>query len=172
MSALIILFVLGVWGAVLYNTGYYASFAIGQKWIRQTLGVAVVMGVTMLVLWDEIQGSKEFETFCISARSFQIPVEVAGKLFEVQFTRTEDVALPNSWRPTWQFTSTYTDVASGKKIATGQGYRTTGGWLVRKIGMNPMNGGNSPLFGSDFCYPSKYPDQALRLRKMINIQVK
>jgi hypothetical protein len=173
MSALIILLILGIWSTLLYNAGYYLSGFLQPKWLRQFVGVVTVVGVTTLALWDEVIGVQEFEQLCKSAQVFQISPEAEGKKFKVLFSRTEDDSVPRSWRPTWHYVATYKDADTDQIIATGNGYRTRGGWLVRQLGMNPLAGGdNSALLGPSYCYPSMYPGQVQKLRAMINIDVK
>lgn len=172
MSALIVLFVLGLWSALLYNAGFYASFAIQRKWVRQLIGAATALVVLTLPIVDEILGQKEFTSVCQSARHFQIPAELEGKKFEVEFSRTDPVLLQGwHWRPIWEQTSTYTDKHSGQIVATGKNFQTGGGWLMRLMGVNPMNGQSGPLMGRRSCSPAHHQDQVNRLRPMINIDV-
>ncbi|MGA8514217.1 MAG: hypothetical protein WB821_05530 [Burkholderiaceae bacterium] len=171
MGALIILLILGIWCALFYNAGFYASFAIQRKWVRQLIGAVSVIGITTLVLWDEVKGAREFDRLCLSARTFQISPQDEGRKFEVQFMRSKKTPLQGYWRPVEEHLDTYTEVASGKVIATGKGYTAKGGWLVRALGRNPLNGSDGALIGRSFCYPSKHEDQVRRLRAMINIDV-
>jgi len=171
MSALIILIVLGIWSALVYNAGYYAGFGIERKWIRRVVGVTVVVAVTTLMLWDEILGVREFDALCASARAFQISSEDEGKNFEVQFSRSSKKILPGFLRPVEGHIDTYTELTTGKVIAIGNGYAAKGGFLVRALGSNPLNGSTDALLGNTYCYPSKYKDQVERLRAMINIDV-
>lgn len=173
MTALIFFAVLGIWSAIWYNLGYWLCASIQRKWLRKLAGIAAVFGVTTLVLSDEILGAIEFKQLCQSARTFQISPEAEGKKFEVLFSRTDDQLLPNTWRPTWQYLSTYKDAATSMTIATGNGYKTEGGWLIKRLGMNPLDGGSrNALFGTSYCYPSRHGDEVKKLRSIININVK
>ena len=172
MSALIVLLILGIWSALLYNAGFYASFAIQRKWVRQLIGAATVPIVLTLPIVDEILGQKEFTSVCQSARYFQIPAELEGKKFEVEFSLTAPVLLQGRhWRPIWEQTRIYTDKHSGQVVATGKAFQTEGGWLIQLMGVNPMNGQHGPLIGREFCDPTNHKDQVNRLRPMINIGV-
>jgi hypothetical protein len=172
MGGLIILFILGIWSALLYNAGFYASFAIQRKWVRQLIGAVTAIVLLTLPIIDEILGQKEFTSICQSARYFQIPAELEGKKFEVEFSITDPVLLPGwHWRPIWEQARIYTDKHSGRVVATGKAFRTGGGWLMKLMGVNPMNGQHGPLMGREFCDPTNHQDQVNRLRAMINIGV-
>jgi hypothetical protein len=172
MSAIILLLVLGVWVAIWYYTGYGLSFFLVRIWLRRVAGTLLVLLMTGLAIGDEILGAREFDALCMSARTFQIPTDLEGKNFNVQFSRTEKNQLHGLWRQVWWQTSTYVDTTSGKVIATGKTFSTTGGVLVKLLGINPLNGGSGPLLGGDFCYPAQHADQVKRLRAMVNIDIK
>ena len=171
MSGLILFAILGIWSVALYYLGYRLSWFVSKKWARQLVGVTAVIGVTTVVLWDEIQGAKEFEILCVSARKFEIAPSDEGKKFEVRFSRSNKKNLQGYTRPIEEHIDTYTEMTTGRVIATGKGYVAKGGWLVRTLGKNPFNGSPNALLGNSFCYPSKYEDQVQRLRAMINIDV-
>ena len=82
MSGLILFAILGIWSVALYYLGYRLSWFVSKKWARQLVGVTAVIGVTTVVLWDEIQGAKEFEILCVSARKFEIAPSDEGKKFD------------------------------------------------------------------------------------------
>ena len=171
MSALIILLVLAIWSGLLYHAGYYAGFAIGQRWIRQALGVAVVISVTTLVFWDEIQGAKEFEALCNSAKGFEIAPNTSGKKFNLEVSSSDGVILVGNIRPIREYVVKFNDRATGKLVAYGKGYSAQGGRLVRMLGKHPINGGQSALFGKTDCSPYSQSAEAHKRINSLDINV-
>jgi hypothetical protein len=172
MSGLIILLILGLCATAPYLLGYHLSSAIQYKWVRQLIGAMTAIVALTLPVIDEILGQKEFASICQSARYFQIPAELAGKKFEVEFSETAPALLRDwHWRPIWERTRIYTDKNSGHVIATGKTFEAGGGWLMKLMGVNPANGQHGPLMGRRFCSVTNHQDQVNRLRAMINKDV-
>lgn len=168
MSALIILLILGVWSALLYNAGYYASFAIERKWFRQLVGVSVVITVTALMLWDEIKGTQEFERLCAAGGVYQIAPGAVGRKFDLKYTSTDSFAVQATVRPIDQKNIAYTDVSTGAVMATGKAFFAKGGWMIRNGWLTDPSGGRGPLFGRSQCFPGDEPGQAKPLHAITN----
>ena len=168
MSALIILLILGIWSALLYNAGFYASFAIPRKWVRQLMGIVAVVGGTALALWDEVKGVQEFEQLCKTGGVYQIAPEAVGKKFELKSTLTGGTVVQDTVRPVEQQNIAYIDVETGKTIATAKAYLARPGWLIRNRWLPSPSGGSAPLFGRPQCFPWSDKKQALRLEEITN----
>ena len=151
MSALIVLLILCIWGALLYNFGYYASFAVKRKWVRQVIGAAVTLGLFTLPINDEIAGAKEFEALCKSGGAYQIAPEAKGKKFDLKYSEIEGRMLKDHSLPIQEYFTKITDASSGQVLATGKTYTLLGGRLVRFLGGNPMGTGNKPLLSESTC---------------------
>jgi len=165
MSALIILIVLGIWSALVYNAGYYAGFGIERKWIRRVVGVTAVVAVTTLMLWDEIKGTQEFERLCATGGAYQILPEAIGRKFDLIYGSGDYKDVPGLTRPATEKLITYTDVANGTVVATGKAYFARGGWMIRNRILSSESG---PLFGRPQCFPPSDAVQELRLRAITN----
>ena len=168
MSALIILIVLSIWSALLYNAGYYASFAIERNLIRQLVGVTAVIALTALVLWDEIAGTREFERLCAVGNVYQIAPEAVGKKFDLKYTSTDRYAVQGTVRPIEQKNIAYIDVATGAAVAIGKAFFAKGGWMIRNGFLIDPSGGKGPLFGRSQCFPGSEPGQAKPLHAITN----
>lgn len=166
MSALIILIVLGIWSALLYNAGYYASFAIERNLIRQLVGVTAVIALTALVLWDEIEGTREFERLCAAGNVYQIAPEAVGKKFDLKSKDSDFKKIPGLTRPAEETKITYTDIATGTVMATGKAFVAKGGWMIRNGFLIDSSGGKGPLFGRSQCFPGQV--QSKRLQAIAN----
>lgn len=168
MSALIILLILGIWTVVLYNAGYYLSGFVQRKWIRQLVGVAAVICMTTLALWDEVRGVQEFEQLCKKGAIYQIAPDAAGKKFDLKYSSSDYIKIPGLTRPVEEKTITYTDVASGQVKATGTAYFAKGGWMIRRGFLKDSSGGDGPLFGRPQCFPGDEPGQSKPLHAITN----
>ena len=155
MSALIILLVLCIWSAALYNAGYYASYAVQRKRVRQLIGGVAVIGITTLVLWDEVRGTQEFEQLCKTGGVYQIAPEAVGKKFDLKSSYSDYKKISGLTRPVEEKTIVYRDVATGAVIATGAAYFAKGGWMVRRGFLRSPSGGDGPLFGRSQCFPDQ-----------------
>lgn len=171
MSVLIILLVLGIWRALLYNAGYYAGFAIERKWIRQLVGVTSVIALTTLVLWDEIVGTREFERICAAGNVYQIAPEAVGKKFDLKSRYTDRLSVQDTVRPIEQENIAYIDVATGAVMATSKAFFAKGGWMIRNGFLIDPSGGKGPLFGRSQCFPWGVKDQQIRLDLITNKRV-
>jgi hypothetical protein len=162
MNALIILLFLGIWSALLYNAGFYASFAIKRKSIRRALGITAVIAVTTLVLWDEIEGTREFERLCASGGVYQIAPEAIGKKFDLKSSYSDYIPVLGLTRPVDEQLIGYTDIASGSVMATGKAFFAKGGWMIRKGFLIDSSGGKGPLFGRSQCFPDQLQNKRLQ----------
>ena len=136
MSALIVLIVLiilSIWGALLYNFGYYASFAVKRKWMRQVIGAVVTVGLFILPINDEIAGAKEFEALCKIGGVYQIAPSAFGKKFDLKSNYSENKKLSGYSRPVEEIAIVFSDIATGNEVATAKAYVAKGGWLGRVI---------------------------------------
>lgn len=170
MSALLILLVLGLWGATLYFSAYYLTFFIQKKWIRQLIGAVTVVALFTLPVRDEIKGSEEFEALCKSGGIYQISPKAIGKKFDLKFSATEYKPLPGYSRPVEEATISYTDVATGEVVATAKAYGAKGGWIVQRGWMRNSGGGDGALIGRPQCSPSEA--EGIRLAAIANKFVK
>ena len=168
MSALIILLVLCIWSAALYTAGYYASYAVQRKRVRQLIGGVAVIGITTLVLWDEVRGTQEFEQLCKTGGVYQIAPEAVGKKFDLKYTSTEKAALQGTVRPVEEVSIAYIDVATGNAVATAKAYLARPGWLVRNRWLPSPSGGAAPLFGRSQCFPGDESGQSKPLHAITN----
>jgi hypothetical protein len=171
MSALVILLILGIWTAVLYNAGYYLSGFVQRKWIRQLVGVAAVIGMTTLALWDEVRGVQEFEQLCKKGAIYQIAPDAVGKKFDLKSSYSDYKKIPGLTRPVEEKTITYTDVTTGEVKATGTAYFAKGGWMIRRGFLKDSSGGDGPLFGRPQCFPWGNTEQALRIEAITNKRI-
>jgi hypothetical protein len=165
---LIVLLILGIWSALLYNAGFYASFAIQRKWVRQLMGIVAVVGGTALALWDEVKGVQEFEQLCKTGGVYQIAPEAVGKKFDLKYTSTDSATLQAAVRPIEQKNIAYIDVETGKTVATAKAYLARPGWLVRNHWLPSPFGGSAPLFGRPQCFPGDTAGQSLPLHSITN----
>lgn len=173
MSGLILFAVLGIWSIALYYLGYRLSWFVPKKWARQLAGVTAVIGVTTLVLWDEMQGAKEFEKLCKSSAAMQIMPTKEGEKFDLRYSVTDGSMLKGFALPIQEHFTKYTDASTGKVIANGKTYSLYGGKLVRFLGGHPMGTGNKPLLSESTCAVYHQENSAnSRLRELSNITTK
>ncbi len=173
MSALIILLILGIWCVVAYNAGYYLSAFIKRKWIRRAVGVAALIGLTTLALWDEVLGAKEFEKLCLSSATLQIIPTEKGKKFDLRYSITDGAMLEGFALPIREYFTKYTDKPTGLVIANGKTYSLYGGRLVRFLGGHPMGTGDKPLMSESTCAVIHQNNFAAnRLRELSNSTTK
>lgn len=170
MSALIVLIILGIWGALLYNFGYYASFAVKRKWVRQVIGAAITLGLFTLPINDEIAGAKEFEALCKLGGTYQIAPSAYGKKFDLQYSSTAFKPLSGFVRPVEEKSIFYADVSSGEIVATAKAYVAKGGWLVQRGWLKNSGGGDGAFLGRPQCFPSE--TEGNRLSAVVNKFVK
>lgn len=168
MSALIVIVVLGVWGALLYNFGYYASFAVQRKWVRQLIGAVTTACLFTLPINDEIAGAKEFEALCKLGGGYQIAPNAVGKKFDLKYSSTKFKPMQGFARPVEEKIISYTDVSSGEIGATAKAYQAKGGWLVQRGWLRNSGGGDGAFLGRDQCFPGAIPGEALRLKAITN----
>ena len=155
MIALIVLLILGLWSALLYNAGFYASFAIPRKWVRQLMGIVAVVGGTALALWDEVKGVQEFEQLCKTGGVYQIAPEAIGKKFDLKYTSTDQISMLGTIRPVEEISIAY--------VATAKAYLARPGWLVRNHWLPSPSGGSAPLFGRPQCFPNMEEGNRLKV---------
>lgn len=171
MSALIILVLLIIWGALLYNAGYYACFGIKRRWARQAVGAATAVAVTTLVLWDEIKGTYEFEQLCAAGGVYQIAPEALGKKFDLKSSYSDYIKVHGLTRPADEQLLSYTDVATGAVVATSKAFFAKGGWMIRNGFLTDPSGGKGPLFGRSQCFPWGVKEQQIRLESITNKRI-
>lgn len=168
MSALLILLVLGIWGAALYFSAFFLTFFIKKKWLRHLIGAVAVVALFTLPVRDEIKGAEEFEALCKTGGVYQISPNAVGKKFDLKITYTENKTLPGYSRPVEESIKTYTDIATGEVIATSKAYIAKGGWLVQKGWIRNSGGGDGALNGRPQCFPPSDLAQANRLQAITN----
>lgn len=170
MSVLIVLLILCIWGALLYNFGYYASFAVKRKWVRQVIGAAVTLGLFTLPLNDEIAGAKEFEALCNSGGAYQIAPSAFEKKFDLKSNYSENKKLSGYSQPVEEIAIVFSDIATGNEIATAKAYVAKGGWLVQRGWLKNSGGGDGAFLGRPQCFPSE--TEGNRLSAVVNKFVK
>lgn len=168
MSGLLLLLVLGAWGASLYFASYYLTFFIQAKRTRVLISITTMVLLFAVPVWDEIKGRTEFEALCKTGGVYQISPNAVGKKFDLKYSSSEHTNVSGQIRPVVEHTIFYTDVVTGAVVVTGKAYSAGGGWLVRAIGVNPTSGGTGPLIGRFQCFPDDSVEQARRLNAVIN----
>lgn len=168
MSALLMLLVLGVWGAALYFAAYYLTFFIQKKRTRVLIGATTTAILFLAPVWDEIKGRAEFEALCKSGGVYQIAPGAVGKKFDLRYSSTDSKPLAGFSRPVTEKTVSFADVTTGEIVASAKAYSAGGGWLVRSGGQNPLTGGSGPLIGRGQCFPGDEPEQARRVHAITN----
>ena len=168
MSALLLLLVGGLWGAVLYFSAYFLTFFIPKKWIRQVIGTVAVIGLFTLPMRDEIKGAQEFEALCRVGGVYQISPNAIGKKFDLKYSSTAIKKIEGFTRPVEEITISYTDAISGEVVATGKAYIAKGGWLVRHGLLRNSGGGDGAFSGRPQCFPPSNAEQETRLQAITN----
>ena len=168
MSALLMMLVLGAWGAALYFATYYLTFFIEKKRTRVLIGFATMVLLFAAPVWDELKGRAEFEALCKTGGVYQITPNATGKKVDLKYSSTDSQPLAGFTRPVAEKTISFSDVTTGEIVATAKAYSAGGGWLVRSGGQNPLTGGSGPLIGRGQCFPGDEPEQARRVHAITN----
>lgn len=154
MSAILILIVFALWGALLFSVGYYGTFFLNSRSIRLGVGIIATALLITLPLWDELSGAAEFEEICRTNAVFKIAPDANGRRFDLKYEQSPSRPLQGHSRPIEEATITYTDVATNEVVAIGKAYFAKGGMLVKRRLIANSGGGDGAFIGRPQCFPA------------------
>lgn len=165
MSGLIALFVLGVWGLIVYFASFYVVKKITVKSIKISAQIAVAVLLFIIPVADDIMGGFQFRSVC-SKESVLVVDEEKVKGKTVVSMGAKDSKLVNYILPITKLNFSYKDFHTNEILISWNDFRAEGGWLSHAIGFSE---GHPPYTFNGYCYPE---NSGSKIFKKLNIDVK
>jgi hypothetical protein len=153
MTGLLLLFVVGLWLAIVYWLTKLITIKLSTKWWRMPVRVLLFLAVLPLPLVDEIVGGRQFKKLCEENSTIQFDrVKAAGKT--VYLNTLPEIDIKGTWVSVklhhWEFV----DVKTDEPVVSYSTLRAKGGRFIRTLGISE---GSAPLIFKGSCVPKERP---------------
>ncbi len=167
MTGILLLFVAGIWLAVVIWLSKFITKKLPETWWRTPVGIVVFAVLLPLPLVDEIVGGRQFEALCKDNSTIQVDrVTAVGRT--VYLADLPDTPITGTWVPVrlqpWRFL----DAATGETVVSYNILHATGGRFIRALGISE---GSVPLTFKGGCEPGGVVDPLKLFKEMKVTQI-
>ncbi len=149
MTGILLLFVAGIWLAVVIWLSKFITKKLPETWWRIPVGIVVFAVLLPLPLVDEIVGGRQFEELCKENSTIQVDrVTAVGRT--VYLADLPDVEVKGTWVRIVLQPRQFLDLTKDEVVVSYNGLIAEGGRFIRTLGISE---GGMPLTFKGTCKP-------------------